>query len=417
MAEALGNQIKQSKTRLVLSLIFILIIGIISNYIYVLAVYVGPLSEFRGWSANSIVLAYSMAMFVEIPAFMVGQVVSNKFGMKRILIISGIIYGLAILFSGFVDNVWLFVACQGIMGSIGMYGIFICTIQIVNVLFPTRKGLVMGLLYGSQAAGAAALAPVATIFIEHFNVSIALILQGVLFTVILFVCCVLILDPTKDGAQEEEADAEEVDLNRPSMTWKQMLKHPGFYLMSLSIFSIQMIGNVLITDAAYLAEGVYNATPAQAAYGVSLFNIAAGAGGVVVGFVSDKIGPFKTTFILGILDGILLAILAVAGAENFTVFLVILAIQGFTYNGITTLNPVMSTDAFGQKDLGICIGFIGVAMMAVSFVGPQLGLSMPFVPMVGICAVLSVVGGVLVVFAKNTFNSFYKKIGSNVVIK
>lgn len=414
MAEALGNQIKQSKARLALSLIFILIIGIISNYIYVLAVYVGPLSEFRSWSANSIVLAYSMAMFIMIPAFMVGQVVSNKFGMKRILVVSGVIYGLAILLSGLVKNVWLFVACQGIMGSIGMYGILICTIQIVNLLFPTRKGLVMGLLYGSQAAGAAALAPIATVFIAHFNVSIALILQGALFTVILFVCCVLILDPTKDGAQVEE---EEVDLNRPSMTWRHMLKHPGFYLLSLSIFSIQMIGNVLITDAAYLAEGVYQATPAQAAYGVSLFGLAGGVGGVAVGFVSDKIGPFKTTVILGILDGILLAVLAAVGAESFTVFLVILAIQGFTYNGITTLNPVMSTDAFGQKDLGICIGFMGVASMAVSFAGPQLGLSVPFVPMVAICAALSVIGGVLVVFAKNTFNSYYKKIGSNVVLK
>lgn len=415
MTEALGNQIKQSKAKLVLSLIFILIIGIISNYIYVLAVYVGPLSEFRGWSANSIVLAYSMAMFVEIPAFMVGQVISNKFGMKRVLVASGIIYGLAILFSGLVTNVWLFLICQGIMGSIGMYGIFICTIQIVNVLFPTRKGLVMGLLYGSQAAGAAALAPVATVFIEHFNVSMALILQGALFTVILFVCCILIANPTPDGVQVE--DDEEVDLNRPSMTWRQMLKHPGFYLMCLSIFSIQMIGNVLITDAAYLAEGVYNATPAQAAYGVSLFNIAAGIGGVVVGFVSDKIGPFMTTVILGILDGILLAALAVIGAGSLTAFLVILAIQGFTYNGITTLNPVMSTDAFGQKDLGICIGFMGIPIMAVGFVGPQLGLSVPFVPMIGICAVLSVIGGILVVFAKNTFNSYYRKIGSNVVLK
>lgn len=414
MAEALGNQIKVSKVRLVMSLIFILIIGVISNYIYVLAVYVGPLSEFHNWSPNSIVLAYSVAMFVMIPAFMVGQVISNKFGMKRIMVASSVLYGLAILLSGVVKNVWMFVVCQGVMGSIGMYGILICTIQIVNLLYPTRKGLVMGLLYGSQAAGAAALAPVATVFIENFNVSMALILQGVLFTIVLFVCSIFITDPTKDGAVAED---ETLDSGRPSMTWKKMLTHPGFYLMSLSIFTIQMIGNVLITDAAYLAESVYQATPAQAAYGVSLFSIAAGIGGVVVGFVSDKMGSYKTTAILGILDGILLAILAIAGASNFTVFLVILAIQGFTYNGITTLNPVMATDAFGEKELGICIGFLGIASMAVSFVGPQLGLSIPFVPMIGICAVLSVIGGVLVVFAKKTFNSYYKSIGSNVVIK
>ena len=415
MTEALGNQIKASRARLILSLIFILVIGIISNYIYVLAVYVGPLSEFHGWSPNSIVLAYSVAMFIMIPAFMVGQVISNKFGTKRVMVASSVIYGLAILLSGMVKNVTLFVVCQGIMGSIGMYGILICTIQIVNVLYPTRKGLVMGLLYGSQAAGAGLLAPVATLFIENFNVSMALILQGVIFTIILFVCSIFITDPTNGEAVEVEE--ETVDLNRPSMTWKKMLTHPGFYLMSFGIIAIQMIGNVLITDAAYLAETVYQATPAQSAFAISVFSMAAGLGGVVVGYVSDKIGPFMTTAILGILDGILLAILAIAGADNYTMFVVILVIQGFTYNGITTLNPVMATEAFGGKDLGICIGFTGISSMAVSFIGPQLGLSVPFVPMIMICAVLSVIGGFLFIACKKTYNTYYKGIGSNVVLK
>ena len=47
-----------SKSAKLISLIMILLIGVISNYIYVLAVYVEPLNEMHGWSMNSIVMAY-----------------------------------------------------------------------------------------------------------------------------------------------------------------------------------------------------------------------------------------------------------------------------------------------------------------------------------------------------------------------
>lgn len=85
------------------------------------------------------------------------------------------------------------------------------------MLYPDRKGLVMGVLYGSQAAGGALMAPLANYFIGTFNVSMALILQGIIFTVIMFVCCLLVSDPTKGDKElqariqqeTEEAEAAE----------------------------------------------------------------------------------------------------------------------------------------------------------------------------------------------------------------
>ena len=171
----------------ILSLIMIIIVGVISNYIYVLSVYVGPLNEAHGWSMNMIVATYSMSMFCEFPAFLFGGIFINKFGMKKVLTVCGVMYGLAILLSGLATNVIVFIITQGIMGALAMYGVFIATLSIINVLYPERKGLVMGILYGSQAAGGALMAPLANFFIETFNVSMALIWQGVIFTIIMFI--------------------------------------------------------------------------------------------------------------------------------------------------------------------------------------------------------------------------------------
>ena len=98
-----------SKSAKLISLIMILLIGVISNYIYVLAVYVEPLNEMHGWSMNSIVMAYSVAMFCEFPAFIAGGWLMNRFGMRKVLIVCGTLYGLAILFSGLTSSVIVFV--------------------------------------------------------------------------------------------------------------------------------------------------------------------------------------------------------------------------------------------------------------------------------------------------------------------
>lgn len=419
-----------SKSTKLISLIMILLIGVISNYIYVLAVYVGPLNEMHGWSENSIVMAYSVAMFCEFPAFIAGGWLMKKFGMRPVLVFSGALYGIAILLSGLTSSVTVFIICQGVLGSLAMYGVFICTLAIINVLYPKNKGLVMGILYGTQAAGGAAMAPIANAFIAHFNVSMALVWQGVLFTVIMIVCSLLIADPTKGDKEalakaQEEADAEEAAAaiegkeasQLPTMGWKKALTHPSFWIMFISIISIQMIGNLLVTDVSTLAEGQYGVTAATAALLVSAFSIGAGIGGVVVGFVSDKFGPYRTTFWMGIVDGALLLILAIVGQGSFIAFAVICVIQGFTYNGMTALNPIMMTDAYAAEDIGTTMGFMGISYMIVAVLGPQLGFSVPFVPMLIICGVLCIVGGFLSKFACTSINKYYRETGSQCKVR
>ena len=153
MTDSLTLKPQLSKRAQILSFIMIIIIGVISNYIYCLAVYVGPLHETHGWSMNLIVTTYSLSMFCELPAFLVGGLLINRFGIKKVLTTCGVLYGLSILVSGMATNVFVFIISQGIMGALSMYGIFIATLSLINILFPGHKGLVMGcLLYTSDAA-------------------------------------------------------------------------------------------------------------------------------------------------------------------------------------------------------------------------------------------------------------------------
>ena len=71
----------------------------------------------------------------------------------------------------------------------------------------------------------------------------------------------------------------------------------------------------------------------------------------------------------------------------------------------------MMTDAYSARDIGTTMGFMGISYMIVGFLGPQLGLSVPFAPMLIICAVCCVVGGYLSSFSKKSLNKYYETEG------
>ena len=83
--EKLAGTLNVSKRDKIMSLVFLIIVGTFTNYIYVLTVYVQPLSEFHGWSMNMIVTAFSVSYVVMIPAYAVGGFTTAKLGMKKIL--------------------------------------------------------------------------------------------------------------------------------------------------------------------------------------------------------------------------------------------------------------------------------------------------------------------------------------------
>ena len=63
------------------------------------------------------------------------------------------------------------------------------------------------------------------------------------------------------------------------------------------------------------------------------------------------------------------------------------------------------------------MGVMGLSYLVVGVAGPQLGLEVAFVPMLGICAVLSIIGGFMVRIAKSSLNKYYKSVNSGCVIR
>lgn len=423
-------QLGVSKGQQVMTIFMIILIELCINIIYVISIFVGPLNEMYGWSENMIVVAYTLVMFCELPAYLIGGWLMAKFGVKKFQVCAGVLFGASILLSGLTTNVYVFIVAQGIMAGLTMMAVYLANIARINAIFPKNKGLVMGIMYGASGFGGVFCSPLLAYLIEAFNVRAVLIGEGVIFIVVLFVTTMLMPDPTKGNRElqkkiQEEADAAEAAeaiagkeaSKLPTMRWKRALRHPGIWLIFLSIIAIQMIGNVLVTDIAVLSDKIYGIDEMGSAWAVSGFSLGVGVGGILIGWISDKIGPYKTTYWMGWIFGILLVAFVIVGAKSFMIFAVVCILQGIAYGGMTTLNPIMITDSYHIDDLGIMLGVMGLSYGVVGAVGPQLGLSLPFVPMIVGCAVLCVVGGILAKMACTSLNKYYRAEGSECVVR
>ena len=77
----------------------------------------------------------------------------------------------------------------------------------------------------------------------------------------------------------------------------------------------------------------------------------------------------------------------------------------------------MCTDAFDIKDLGVMMSVVGAGYVVSGVIGPQLGLSVSFVPMLIICAAVSIIGGFLSIMSRKSLNKYYEKIGGGCSVR
>ena len=297
-----------------------------------------------------------------------------------------------------------------------MFVVYVCSIYVINIMFPERKGTIIGLMYGVNTAGVAVISPVVTILSESFSIGTAIMLQGAAVTLIVLIGVTLIKIPEgmKEAAFEEnlpeEAEEDDKSAVKFGMDWKKLFRHPSFYLLLLMAILVQMIGNVLASDAAYMAETTLGITTVQASFVVSVFSIGAIFGGILVGYMADKIGPFKATAFTSLFNALVLLLVGLFGMNSYALFATSVAVQGLTYNGVSAVLAVIVTESYGAKNLGINMGIVGIGQMIVGVLGPQFGLMFPAGTVFVCCAGFSALGAVFAFLTRNSVNGYYKRL-------
>lgn len=391
-----------------LVLILQILVGTATGYVYCLSIYIGPFAEQFGWNPNVIILIWSLMMVAGLPGGAIGGTINEKLGSKNALKIGGIAFAALVVLSSFSVNAIMFVVID-VAAIVAMYIIYTSQMANIGMLFPDLRGLTIGIFAGATAVGAAIIGPFAQWLTTVMDLMHGIALQGMIYGGLTFICGFLIIDAPKGylpkNMRPEDCNEEE-QLEGPTFTWIQVLTKPSFWLIFIGIAFGPALLNALSGNISLVSQTALGIGAAKGAMFYSIWQICCGAGGILIGLISDKVfGPVKTFGFMLIATAIVAIILGVGGVNHFALYMIVIILLGFAAGGVLTLTPTIALTMFGSKSFGVIFGILLCGGAIGSLIGTQ--ISTRFSP-----TTLFIIGGIIALGASVTFilaNVIYKR--------
>jgi OFA family oxalate/formate antiporter-like MFS transporter len=232
--------------------------------------------------------------------------------------------------------------------------------------------MVTGLSVAGFGAGAWIFAKVASSFIDVYGLMVSFMYLGVIFMVSTVLGAQLLRNPPAGwmptGWKPPEPKCEAVFIK--DFEWRDMIKLKQFWMLWI-MFMFGAAAGLLVIGVLkpYGIHSGLSAVAAANAVGIlALFN---GAGRIVWGTASDKIGRKNAMTLMFLLQGVMMFALINMGSSEMMLS-VAAAWVGFNFGGNLALFPSTTADFFGTKNVGINYGLMFTAYGVAGIAGPIL---------------------------------------------
>lgn len=341
-----------------------IIINMCIGSAYAWSVFQNPLIDMFGWSTSETSLAFTLSLvFVPFAMIFAGKL-QDSFGVKRVTLFGGIVFGLGIFLTSTVQSLFQLYLYYGLIGGMGIGLVYACMISNTIKWFPDKRGLAGGLIAMGFGLGAIVFAPLGITFIQSMGVLNTFAAFGVLFSVL------IILGSLFVSAPDMVHNAKTVQSNAHGLTPQAMTKTLRFYTLWV-LFAIGCVGGLMIIGhASPIVQQKTGISAAQAAIIVSMVGLANSLGRVFWGYVSDRLGRMVT---LTIMYGVgALCLLALSLFSTYMVVIIALWGIALCFGGYLGIMPSICADQFGPKHIGINYGILFTAFGFAAFAGPRL---------------------------------------------
>ncbi len=371
--------------------------------VYAWSVFNVPLQRQFGWSKGEAVLPFTFVIGVLFIGTFVGGRIQDKVGPRPVALVGGVLYSIGVILASLVssgDQLWLLVLTYGIIGGIGLGLGYIVPIAMLVKWFPDKRGLITGIAVGGFGTGALITSPIAQGLVSgtfEDDVTQTFLPLGIAYLVMTVLTALFFRNPPAGYAVPgyTPATTGRAVASTQAYSLGEALRTPQWYLLTAILALNVTAGIALISQAKDAAIDISGASAATAASLVGILAIFNGAGRVVWGALSDKIGRMPAFLGMLGLQGVCFLILPYASA--IALFALLAAVIYLCYGGGFGTMPATAADYFGTPNAGAIYGAMIVAWSIGGIVGPQLvaqlfessgGYTLPFT-VIGILALAS----------------------------
>src|ERR1051326_4800554 len=346
----------------------------IANLQYGWTLFVLPIDAKYHWGRAAIQVAFSIFVLTETWLVPVEGWFVDRFGPKIVVLIGGVLVGIAWVMNAFADSlVPLYIAAA--IGGIGAGAVYGTCIGNALKWFPDRRGLCAGLTAAGFGAGTAlTIVPIQQV-IAGLGYEAAFLYFGIGQGVVIVVLSLFLRAPRTGETPAPQARLQQ---STRDYTWYEMLQSPIFWVMYVMFVLVGAGGLMATAQLAPIAKdfkidtvpvSLIGITLPALTFALSIDRILNGLTRPFFGWVSDNIGRENTMLIAFGLEAIGIWSLSLFGHDP-VMFVILSGLVFFAWGEIYSLFPSTCTDVYGTKYATTNAGLLYTAKGTASLLVP-----------------------------------------------
>lgn len=339
------------------------IIMLSAGIVNAVAIFVSPLSAFKGWEAETVAGAATMMATFTVVGHFFGGILLNRLGSMKTTSLGGIFILLAFVLTAFVpaSAAGLLYVTYGALFGLGVGFSYTPATYTAISWFPDKRGLASGLCMACNGGSASFLAPLCAKLIIVVGVQVAMVIIGIILGGIILLCTLSGFHQAPDGyAPEGYIPAASTGDETQLESWKpgQAIRHRAFWHITLCL-AVMPILYVVTYPRFTLFMTNAGIDASYATYGVTVYAIFNVIGRLGLGRLIDKTS-YKFTYIWCTVCSVA-ASLVMMRASSVAMFYLAYALLGVGFGATNCVYPVAISKSFGPIYAG---GIYGSGMWA-----------------------------------------------------
>jgi len=340
-------------------------INLALGILYAWSIFGKAASEAWGWTETQKSLPYSVACLVFCLVMVPAGRMQDVFGPRIVAAGGGLLVGLGMILASFTTTPLGYILGFGVLAGAGIgFGYASATPPAVKWFPAAKTGLIAGLVVSGFGLASVYIAPLSTWLIAEYQLQRAFLILGIAFLVVVVGLAQLLKTPPKGyvpaGSPAPSAGAA---TKKDDYLPREILRTWQFYVLWFLYACGAGAGLMIISKLADIAK-------LQAGHNLGFVLVATlaignGAGRIIAGTLSDKIGRQATMFICFVSQAVLIVLISQATKGSFlantAVLAVISALIGANYGANLSLFPSITKDYYGLKNFGMNYGLVFTA--------------------------------------------------------
>jgi OFA family oxalate/formate antiporter-like MFS transporter len=318
-----------------------------------------------GWSEAGKSWPYSVACLVFSLVMVPAGRMQDRIGPRVVATIGGVLVGLGMIIASFTTSALGYILGFGLLAGAGIgFGYASTTPPAVKWFPAARTGLIAGLVVAGFGLASVYAAPLTSSLIKHYGLPTTIFSLGIGFLIVVVLLAQILRAPPKGFVPAGMgASKPGVTIKRADFAPGEVLRTWQFYVLWFMYVCGAGAGLMIISKLAKMAQA--QADVQLGFWLVAVLAVGNGAGRVIAGMVSDKIGRKSTLFACFSMQAILILLLSQARADNALgspwLMAVLSAFIGANYGANLALFPSITKDYYGLKNFGVNYGLVFTA--------------------------------------------------------